>query len=142
MYQHILLATDLAPDTDIVAERAAALAAAGTRLSLVHVIEPLAMAYGAEMPLDLATLQEEITRQASTRLNALAKRLDIPHDRVVLCHGVIEKEILRVAQDAQADLIVLGSHSRRGLAVLLGSTAQAVLHHASCDVLAVRIARQ
>ncbi|HHQ41669.1 MAG TPA: universal stress protein, partial [Chromatiales bacterium] len=38
-----------------------------------------------------------------------------------------------------ADLIVLGSHGRRGLTRLLGSTADAVLHSARCDVLAVRI---
>jgi universal stress protein A len=37
------------------------------------------------------------------------------------------------------DLIVLGSHGRHGLAVLLGSTARSVLNGAGCDVLAVRI---
>ncbi|MEO1899758.1 MAG: universal stress protein, partial [Methylococcales bacterium] len=37
------------------------------------------------------------------------------------------------------DLIVVGSHGRHGLALLLGSTANGVLHHAVCDVLAVRL---
>ena len=40
---------------------------------------------------------------------------------------------------AVARLIVVGSHGRHGLALLLGSTANGVLHHAKCDVLAVRI---
>ncbi|MGB1202845.1 MAG: universal stress protein [Alloalcanivorax venustensis] len=38
-----------------------------------------------------------------------------------------------------ADLIVLGSHGKHGIRLLLGSTANAVLHRATCDVLAVRI---
>ena len=141
MYRHVLLAADLAPDTTVVADRAAAMAAGGATLTLIHVIEPLALAYGAEMPVDLGTLQEEISRQARRKLDELATRLGVGTDRCLLVTGTIEKEILRVAQEQGIDLIVLGSHSRRGLAALLGSTANAVLHHAGCDVLAVRIAR-
>ena len=141
MYRHVLLAADLAPDTTVVADRAAAMAAGGATLTLIHVIEPLALAYGAEMPVDLGTLQDEISRQARRKLDELATRLGVGTDRCLLVTGTIEKEILRVAQEQGIDLIVLGSHSRRGLAALLGSTANAVLHHAGCDVLAVRIAR-
>ncbi|MFZ5722730.1 MAG: universal stress protein [Pseudomonadota bacterium] len=140
-YRHILLAADLAPDTALVAERAKALAGPQTRITLVHVIEPLALAYGAEMPVDLGSLQEEITRQAQQRLDLLGSQLGIATADRVLATGTIEREILRLAGERQADLIVIGSHSRRGLAALLGSTANAVLHHARCDVLAVRIAR-
>ncbi|MEW8014407.1 MAG: universal stress protein, partial [Candidatus Sedimenticola endophacoides] len=53
--------------------------------------------------------------------------------------GVPKREIVRVAQEHGADLIVLGSHGRHGLQLLLGSTASGVLHLAGCDVLAVRI---
>ena len=141
MYRHILLATDLEPVTALLAERVADIVAAGTQLTLIHVIEPLALAYGAEMPVDLATLQEEVSRQARKKLDELAKHLAIGSERCLLVTGTIEKEILRIAQEQGVDLIVLGSHSRRGLAALLGSTANAVLHHAHCDVLAVRIAR-
>lgn len=141
MYRHVLLAADLAPDTALVADRAAAIAATGAALTLIHVIEPLALAYGAEMPVDLGSLQEEISRQARRKLDELATRLGVEKDRCLLVTGTIEKEILRVSQEKGVDLIVLGSHSRRGLAALLGSTANAVLHHAACDVLAVRIAR-
>ena len=42
-------------------------------------------------------------------------------------------------EEAGADIIVVGSHGRHGLALLLGSTANGVLHGASCDVLAVRV---
>jgi universal stress protein A len=47
--------------------------------------------------------------------------------------------ILRVADELGVDLILVGSHGRHGLAVLLGSTARSVLNGARCDVLAVRV---
>lgn len=142
MYRHILLATDFAEDTAQVASRAAALATGGTHLSIIHVIEPLALAYGAEMPVDLGSLQEEIARQARARLDALGEQLGVPPTRRVLATGTIEREILRHAAEQGVDLIVIGSHSRKGLARLLGSSANAVLHHAACDVLAVRVGQQ
>jgi universal stress protein A len=37
------------------------------------------------------------------------------------------------------DLIIIGSHGRHGIRILLGSTANAILHSAKCDVLAVRV---
>lgn len=139
MYRNVLVATDLSPDTGAVLERARTLAG-GAKVAIVHVVEPLALAYGAEMPVDLAALQEEISRQARLKLGEVAERLGIaPADRLLVT-GTIPREILRIAQERQSDLIIIGSHSRRGLASLLGSTANAVLHHAPCDVLAVRIA--
>jgi universal stress protein A len=53
--------------------------------------------------------------------------------------GHTESEIHRVAKEISADLIIVGSHGRHGLALLLGSTANGVLHGATCDVLAVRV---
>jgi universal stress protein A len=53
--------------------------------------------------------------------------------------GNTRREILRVAEENGVDLIVLGSHGRQGIQLLLGSTANAVLHGAPCDVLAVRV---
>jgi universal stress protein A len=53
--------------------------------------------------------------------------------------GTPKREIVRVAAEQKAELIVLGSHGRHGLQLLLGSTANGVLHQATCDVLAVRV---
>ena len=53
--------------------------------------------------------------------------------------GSPKTEIVRVANENKVDLIIVGSHGRHGLALLLGSTANGVLHHATCDVLAVRL---
>ena len=48
----------------------------------------------------------------------------------------------RVAEEQSCDLIVVGSHGRHGLALLLGSTANDVLHGAPCDVIAVRLGKK
>jgi universal stress protein A len=57
---------------------------------------------------------------------------------VVLDSRSAKQEIVDFAKQAGVDLIVLGSHGRRGLAAWLGSTAAGVMHRAACDVLTVR----
>lgn len=54
-------------------------------------------------------------------------------------YGQPRQEIHRLAAEQACDLIVVGSHGRHGLALLLGSTANDVLHGAPCDVLAVHL---
>lgn len=139
-YTHILLAADFNQESDIVVKRAKALASTfGAKLSLVHVLEPISIAYGGEFPVDLGDLHKELEKQAQTQLAALGDQLGVAAENRYLEVGITEKEILRVAKAHGVDLIVMGSHGRHGLALLLGSTANAVLHHADIDVLAVRV---
>lgn len=139
-YTHILLAADFNQESDIVVKRAKALAGTfGAKLSLVHVLEPISIAYGGEFPVDLGDLHKELEKQAQTQLAALGDQLGVAAESRYLEVGITEKEILRVAKAHNVDLIVMGSHGRHGLALLLGSTANAVLHHADIDVLAVRV---
>ena len=139
-YRRILLAVDLTEECRRVARRAHALATtAGADLHIVHVIEPLTLAYGGDMPMDLSVVQDQIHEQARLHLADFAGLLGIPPDRRHLAFGRAETEVHRIAEDEDMDLIVVGSHGRHGLALLLGSTANAVLHGASCDVLAVRV---
>jgi universal stress protein A len=84
-------------------------------------------------------LTAEFMATAKTKLTALAKDLNVDEADLRLETGSPKQEIIRIAEEIQADLIVLGSHGRHGLALLLGSTANGVLHYAGCDVLAVRI---
>ena len=65
--------------------------------------------------------------------------IDVEHQIIVL--GKPEVEIHGAAKDLGTDLIVIGSHGRHGIALLMGSTANGVLHGASCDVLAVRVGK-
>lgn len=139
-YTHLLLAIDLTEDSKRVGERAQALATAfEAQLSVLHVIEPLSLAYGGDIPMDLSSVQDQIHEQAQGQLREFSGALAIPEDRQHLVFGRPEAEIHRIAEERAADLIVVGSHGRHGLALLLGSTANSVLHGARCDVLAVRV---
>lgn len=139
-YQRIMLAVDLTEESNRVAQRAMALAEAwSAELHMVHVIEPLSLAYGGDIPMDLSSVQEQIHEQAKSHLAEFAASLNVPPEHQYLIFGRPESEIQRAAEANGADVIVVGSHGRHGLALLLGSTANGVLHGATCDVLAVRV---
>lgn len=139
-YRHILLGVDLGADSQQVVARAVGLRNAfGSAISVIHVIEPLSFAYGGDIPMDFSGIQEEIHKQARTHLNALCDPLNIPEANRHLVVGRPETEIHHVAEEIGADLVVVGSHGRHGLSLLMGSTANGVLHGAKCDVLAVRV---
>jgi len=141
-YRHILLALDFGPGHEQVVARAADLVQAEhARFSLVHVVEFLHVDLANELvlPQDVA-LESQIMATARRKLARIASNigsLESIGQWVEL--GSTKQEILRIAEQEQVDLIVIGSHGRHGLGRLLGSTANAVLHGASCDVLAVRI---
>ena len=140
-YQHILIAVDLTDECHPVVERALAIAASSAaRASLVHIVEPMAMAFGGDVPMDLSMLQQQQFDQARERLDSFAgKYAELGSEQRHLAYGQPRQEIHRLAEEQACDLIVVGSHGRHGLALLLGSTANDVLHGAPCDVLAVRL---
>lgn len=140
-YQHILVAIDLTEECHPVIAKAQAIAYANkAELSLVHIVEPMAMAFGGDVPMDLSLLQQQQFDQARSRLDALAERYEcLPVEKRLLAYGQPRQEIHRLANELSCDLIVVGSHGRHGLAILLGSTANDLLHAAPCDVLAVRL---
>jgi len=78
-------------------------------------------------------------QQARETADTYASRYQIPADNVHVELGSIEKTILDQADKLHADLIVVGSHTRSGLALLLGSTARGLVPGAHCDVLAVKV---
>jgi len=141
-YKNILVAVDLSEDTTSILQRGRAIADPdGAELHLIHVIEPLSFAYGGDIPMDFSGIQEEIHQQASQQMLRLSEihHIDAQHQHIVL--GKPEVEIHAKAAELGADLIVLGSHGRHGLALLMGSTANGVLHGANCDILAVRVGK-
>lgn len=139
-YTKLLIAVDLSEDSPEVAERARGLAqGSGAELHVIHVIEPLSFAYGGDIPMDFSGIQDEIHQQATQQLAKFGETWQIPADRQYIVLGRPEVEIHEKADEIGADLIVVGSHGRYGLALLMGSTANGVLHGASCDVLAVRV---
>ena len=140
-YEHILVAVDLTDECDPVINRASESAKAnGAKLSLIHIVEPMAMAFGGDVPMDLSQLQQQQFDQAKERLERLiAKYPQLHKDYCHLNYGQPRQEIHALAKAQKCDLIVVGSHGRHGLALLLGSTANDVLHGAPCDLLAVSL---
>ena len=140
-YEHLLVAVDLTEECDPVIKRAMALAKpSNAKVSLVHIVEPMAMAFGGDVPMDLSQLQQQQFDQAKERLDRLIDIYpQLSKDNCKLAYGQPRQEIHGFAKEHGCDLIVVGSHGRHGLALLLGSTANDVLHGAPCDVLAVSL---
>lgn len=111
----------------------------GSRLVLLHVTDPPTIAaYGQSVvPLD----SEKLRQEAEARLDGL----EVPHADVRaerrLVEGVPAAEVLRIAQEIEADVIVMGTHGRTGLKrLLMGSVAEQVVREANCPVLTVSVA--
>ena len=146
-YDVVIAAIDMTPESARVLARARAQAGEGT-LHVVHVIHPVTQSYGGfgvaglggDSSAELAGLERRAAEEARTRLVELGADYGIAEDA---CHAVVgnaASEIQRLAGEVGAGLIVVGSHGRHGLGLLLGSTANGVLHGAKRDVLAVRVA--
>ena len=139
-YKHLLVGLDLSPESQQVVDRVKFLFSdTDIKISVCHIIEPLAFTYGGDIPVDLSDVQIQLEQQAKERLDALADQLNVAEENRHVLLGQPAKEMHRIASEDAVDLIVVGSHGRHGLALIFGSTSNSVLHGASCDVLAVRI---
>lgn len=142
LYKHILFATDFTEHCHDVAIKAKELAIMNqAQLSIVHIVDyiPITDAtYGPIFPYD-GDLTDQLMSSSTEQLSKLANELDIAKENQWIEIGSPKAELVRIATENHVDLIVMGSHGRHGLALLLGSTANGVLHRAACDVLAVRL---
>lgn len=138
MYKHILFATDLTDDTDFIISKVRTIRGyTGAKLSIIHVVEPLpgySYAY-----LGIEDIEGQLIEEAKTAIAKLGQALSVDHKDLWVEVGPTKSKILDIADSVGADLIVCGSHGRHGLSLLLGSTANAILHGAKCDVLTVRL---
>jgi len=142
MYKKVLFATDFDEVGISAAHKAKKIADENSaQLILVHVVEPIP-AYAYPGFAGFAEVEVSIREQAEKELNTLADRLGVDEKSRFLEFGSTKNEVLRVAEENKVDLIVTGSHGKHGLALLLGSTANAILHGAKCDVLIVRMPKQ
>ena len=142
-YKRLLVAIDLGTASDKIAVKAASMARTQhAEIHILHIVEPLSLTYGADLHLDTSVLQEEINEQAEIHLSRLAQSLSIPTQHCHRASGRPETEIPAVARQIGSDLIVLGSHGRWGLELLLGTTTDGVVSAADCDVLAIRVDRE
>ncbi len=142
--KRILVPTDFSDSSEQALEVAIDLATRyQASLTLFHAVElPLYGYPGMTVgPIDVLTpVQEAAQRQLDATLAALRKRL--PSVQAVLRIGVPWSETLDCAREVRADLIVMGTHGRRGFErALLGSVAEKIVRTSPVPVLTVRGAK-
>jgi universal stress protein A len=113
----------------------------GAGLVLVYVM-PVHYFVGSEFgPVDVPVPEKELLRNSERELGRLAEQETSGEVRaeIRVCRGQPVHEIVRVAREEGADLILLSTHGHTGLKhVLLGSVAENVVRYAPCPVLVVR----
>ena len=144
MFQHILLPVDGSSSSLMAVEKASGLAQAfGSTVTAIYVIDPYAFSgVGADFAYGQAQYLEAATAEGKEALKAAAAVLSAAGVTVVTAiieaHAVY-RGILETAASVEADLIIMGSHGRRGLEKLvLGSVTAQVLSHAHLPILVVR----
>lgn len=143
-YRHVLAAIDLSEEAREVLERARQVADEHkAKLSVCTVVKPLTHVYGGldMMAYTQATVnfEQEAVQQARAQAATESSKVKVAAEDVHVSVGAPATEVVEAAKTLGADLIVVGSHGKHGLGLLLGSTANGVLHQAECDVLTVRI---
>ncbi|MGB5324389.1 MAG: universal stress protein [Pseudomonadales bacterium] len=137
-YRNVLVALDVCDDNHAIIERALSLSGDAAKLRLLHIVEPIYYPenYMGGLSVDF---QEKSIEFAEQELHAAAAKYSIPEARCEVKIGKPSSGVHNFAREHDCDLVVVGSHGKHGLQLLLGSTATAILHGANCDVLAVRI---
>ena len=144
MFKHILVPVDGSPVSRQAVDKACAIACAfRSSVTLIYVIDPYAF---TGMGADLSNGQSEYLRAATVEANeAIGAARQVFEARGMFVKGsVVEghsvyQTLLKAAETLNADLVVMGSHGRRGLEKLaLGSVTAQVLSHAHLPVLVVR----
>ena len=97
-------------------------------------VEPL-----SDSLLPTVQIEADLLQTARQRMAALAAIQGSPAPAWEVCAGAAKIEVVRFAKAGNFDLIVVGSHERHGLSILVNLTEDTVLHAAPCDVLAVRL---
>lgn len=131
MYKVIVCAVEASEEGKELLEKANTLAELyNAKLFVTHVI-PYTL-----LPKDY---QEELENNVAPEMEAITSSLGINKKNVSIKFGKPYEQICTLAEKKNADLIILGTHSKKGLNALIGSTANAVANYAKCDVSLIRI---
>ena len=134
-YKRILLATDLNRSSENLHQKAKEFAKLfKAHLTLAYVLEPI---YAYENP-EIDKIEGSIIREVKKEMSQLGGKLDVVKADQHVEIGSVKNQILKLADELDIDLIMVGSHGRHGLSRLLGSSASAIVHGAQCDVFVVR----
>ena len=141
----VIAAIDDSPVSATVLQRAASLVdnAAG-ELRVVMVIPPVVGHWASlesrafTTPTPVQTIENALAQDFRRRVSARVREAGLSEEVIEVRYGRPEQEILDCAADHEADLIVVGGHGKGFLErLMIGSTAEAVLHHATCNVLLI-----
>ncbi|MEH6570331.1 MAG: universal stress protein [Halioglobus sp.] len=144
-YRNIVVAVDTSDESEHILKAAKELMAEeGASIAVVTIIQPLAGFYVDMYSMlgDPKRIESQAVEQARASLSELLSRHGIPPESAEVIMGAPAVEIRELAKSKGSDVIVLGTHGQHGLGLMLGSTANAVLHGATCDVLAVRVGKK
>ncbi len=142
--KRILFPTDFSEGSDSALPYAADMAKHyGAKLYLLHVTQDVAKAVGWYVPhISMDELYREIETQAKKEMEryGIEELRGFKDIERTIIKGVPYDEIIKFAGDNKIDLIVMGTHGRKGLdRVIFGSTAERVVRDAPCPVLSVRL---
>jgi len=143
-YRTIAVAIDLSSESGIIIQRALDVAGGGSKIHLIYVQEPMDSVYMGVVPygpvfVGMNEVEENLKSELRNKLDALGEKFGIPASNRHFLSGSPAKEIHRFSDENGIELVVLGPHGQKGVQLLLGATANSVLHGSNCDVLAVRI---
>ena len=141
-YKHLLIASDLTPESLDVCRKAKQMAdSLKANLSIAHVVTPSPLLYGGGefvIPMDM-DIENTLAEEAKTTLTQQSQCVGIPKNEQWVVVGNIREEIINMVEKHNIDLIVIGGHNRHGLASLLPSTTDTVIHAIPCDVWVIKI---
>jgi len=139
-FKTIVAPTDFSDSSRSALHYALDLVAEGGAIIVCHVVDDMPLTYGyvglAVPPGDIRTRMAE---EAKEELVAFIPVLEGQAVETVVLHGNPAGEIVRIAAERHADLVVMGTHGRTGIQhALLGSVAEKVTRKSPCPVLVVR----
>jgi len=135
----VLIATDFSEASEKALRHALAIARHyGAKFYLVHVVSSLGFTLvGPDAVIAAIDAVRRDARQSEDDLIRSGALADLPHESIV-CQGNVWEEVEKIIRREQVELVVIGTHARRGLGkLLLGSVAEQVFRHAECLVLTV-----
>lgn len=139
MYSKILIAVDLADEPEQVLKAGKELAdTLSAQYHAVYCMEEPVAAFGELSVAVPVVNMTQLKHEVFPHFKEVAESCGIDSQHINIEIGHIGDAIVAKADAEGYDLIIVGSHGKKGLRLLLGSTANSVLHHAKCDVLAVR----